>query len=104
MVIVIIYNFKLTAILLINFSKRFDKQLRKAPLDIKIAVRNRYMLFTENPFNPFLNNHQLIGKMSGYRSINITGDWRALYSEYFDDEGNKILIFEILGTHSQLYK
>ncbi len=88
----------------IDFSKRFDKQLRKAPLEIKIAVRNRYKLFIEDSFNPLLNNHQLAGKLSIYRSINITGDWRVLYSEYLDDEGNKVIIFEILGTHSQLYK
>lgn len=46
----------------------------------------------------------LTGKLAPYRSINITGDWRALYSEDVDDEGNKTFIFEALGAHSQLYR
>lgn len=83
----------------IDYSKGFDKQLRKAPLSIKIAFRQRFELFIINPFHPQLNNHSLTGKHKGYRSINITGDWRAIYSEEKD-----VIIFELLGTHSQLYK
>lgn len=83
----------------IDYSKKFDKQLRKAPLEIKIAFRERLELFLRNPFHPFLNNHALTGKFSGHRSINITGDWRAIFTEM---EG--AVIFELLGTHSQLYK
>lgn len=87
----------------INYSRKFQKQLKKAPLEIKIAFRNRRELFLQNPFNPQLNNHVLVGKYSNYRSINVTGDWRAIFSE-FEDESGKIVTFEIIGTHSQLYK
>jgi len=87
-----------------DYSKKFLKQLKKTPLGIKIAFRDRFSLFVKNPNHPLLNNHPLKGGLSGYQSINITGDWRALYSEYFDDQNNKIIIFEVLGTHSQLYK
>lgn len=83
----------------IDYSKNFDKQLRKAPLSIKIAFRERFELFLKNPFHSQLNNHALTGKYKDHRSINITGDWRAIYSE----KGN-VIIFELLGTHSQLYK
>lgn len=83
----------------IDYSKIFDKQLRKVPLSIKIAFRQRFELFLNNPFHPQLNNHALTGKYKNYRSINITGDWRAIYSEEKD-----AFIFELLGTHSQLYK
>jgi mRNA-degrading endonuclease YafQ of YafQ-DinJ toxin-antitoxin module len=41
--------------------------------------------------------------MYGYRSINVTGDWRALYSEQ-QQNGKEIIVFEMLGTHSQLYQ
>ncbi|OGE71342.1 hypothetical protein A2617_00135 [Candidatus Daviesbacteria bacterium RIFOXYD1_FULL_41_10] len=61
--------------------------------------RKRFELFLSNPFHPQLNNHLLTGNYKGYRSINITGDWRALYSE-----NENSIIFELLGTHSQLYK
>lgn len=89
----------------VDFSNRFTKYLKKAPLEIKIAFKNRYKLFILNQFHPQLNNHSLKGKLFGYRNINITGDWRAIYSAYLDKNGdNNVVRFELLGTHSQLYK
>ena len=87
-----------------DFTKLFQKQLRRSPTKIRVAFLERYKLFLDDQFNPQLNNHHLIGKLKIYRSINITGDWRALYSEELDASGDKIIIFEILGTHNQLYK
>lgn len=83
----------------IDFSKSFDKQLKKASLSIKIAFRQRLELFISTPFHPLLNNHALTGKYKNSRSINITGDWRAIYQE-----DNNSIVFMLLGTHSQLYK
>jgi len=88
----------------IRFSRHFSKQYNKAILNIKSAFDKRLKLFLQNPYARQLNNHPLKGKYAGYHCINITGDWRALYSEYFDKQSNKIIIFEVLGTHSQLYK
>jgi addiction module RelE/StbE family toxin len=87
----------------IDFSKRFDKQLKHAPLEIQKSFRNKFALFLQNQFHPQLNNHALTGKLKDRRSINITGDWRAIYSSS-DGNGNHVILFEILGTHSQLYK
>lgn len=87
----------------ISYSRQFSKQLKKAPLNIKIAFRKRLALFIKNQFHPLLNNHALTGRLSGYRSINTTGDWRAIYSERKMGK-EKIIIFEAMGTHSQLYK
>jgi len=42
----------------------------------------------------------LVGELRGYRSINITGDWRAIFMEI---DGGKIIYFVAIGTHSQLY-
>lgn len=83
----------------VDFSTRFLKQHKKASIEIKKAWLKRFKLFNQNAFHPQLNNHQLSGRYKGFRSINVTGDWRAIYSEYGDT-----IIFEILGTHSQLYK
>lgn len=88
----------------IKFAKRFTKQYDRAPVKIKNAVDERLTLFLLNPLNRQLNNHPLKEKLAGFRSVNITGDWRALYSEYIDRQNNKIIVFEILGTHGQLYK
>lgn len=88
----------------IKFGKRFVKKYDKADQKIKDAVKKRIDIFRTNPFHPLLNNHQLTGNYSSYRSINITGDWRALYTKDANERGETVILFEILGTHSQLYK
>ena len=47
----------------VNYSRLFEKQLKKAPLSIKIAYRKRREIFLQNQFHPQLNNHQLTGKL-----------------------------------------
>lgn len=88
----------------ISFAKRFSKIYDKSGKKLKVAVDERLKLFVSKPLDPQLNNHQLVGKYLGYRSINITGDWRAIYSQSVTDGGESVIIFELLGTHSQLYK
>lgn len=86
----------------IDFSNKFLKQHKKAPQNVKKAWIKRLTLFNQDSFHPLLKNHTLTGEFSGYRSINITGDWRALYSEHVEEE-EKVVVFEVIGTHSQLY-
>ena len=57
-------------------------------------------IFLNNPHHPLLRNHELTGNLQGKRSINITGDWRAVYCE--KEPG--VVVFEFIGTHSMLYK
>ncbi|MDP3997501.1 MAG: type II toxin-antitoxin system mRNA interferase toxin, RelE/StbE family [bacterium] len=87
----------------IEFSKRFEKQLLKAPLSVRVAVRRRIERFLHNPREPRLRDHALTGNYRGFRSINITGDWRAIFSEE-SLKGIKVVRFYVLGTHSQLYR
>lgn len=87
----------------IDFSTKFDKQLRKVPLEIKQSLRKRLEIFISDQYHPLLDNHALTGNYQGLRSINITGDWRAIYRVYVDEENNHVIVFELLGTHSQLY-
>ena len=82
----------------IDFSKKFDKDIRKADIKIKKKFRQRLSLFIRSKNNVLLRNHELKGEWVGYRSKNVTGDWRAIYEEK-DGE----VIFVALGTHSQLY-
>ena len=82
----------------IDFSKKFDKDLRKADIKIKKKFRQRLSFFIKNKDNVLLRNHELKGEWTGYRSSNVTGDWRAIY-----EEKNGVVIFVALGTHSQLY-
>jgi len=83
----------------IKFSKKFVKRFESASLLIRRNFESNLEIFISDKFNQTLNNHALNGKYIGYRSINITGDWRAL----FKDDGN-VVLFITLGKHSQLYK
>ena len=87
----------------IKYSATFKKQYKKAPKKIQEKVKERISRFAQNPTNQMLNNHALTGKYQGYRSINITGDWRAIYSLRLDHKSKQEYYFELVGTHSQLY-
>lgn len=82
-----------------HLHKSFVKTYRKMPDKLKKSVKEKLVLFCEDPFMQELNNHMLSGKYQGYRSINITGDYRAVYKELSKQE----VIFVILGSHSHLY-
>ncbi len=87
----------------VKYSQVFNKQLKRAPLKIKEAFLKRREIFIQNPTNSQLNNHKLTGEYAGYRSINITGDWRAIFSQT-SEKSIRVITFHTLGTHSQLYK
>jgi addiction module RelE/StbE family toxin len=85
--------------MVIKTTKSFDKQYSKLNLKVKIAFKGRVTLFKANPFDVTLRNHALKGKYLGFRSIDVTGDIRALYTT----QGDRVIIFGFIGTHSQLY-
>lgn len=81
------------------FSKKFTKQYKKLDQKIKNNLSQRLKLFEENPYQPMLSNHKLAGDFQGYRSINITGNYRLVYKEI-----DKTTVYLVaIGTHSQLY-
>lgn len=83
----------------ITYSKEFIKQAEKLSPKLQLQLYEHISLFRDNPLHPKLRNHALKGKkFSMYRSINITGDYRALYIQ---KEGEAT--FDMVGTHSQLY-
>lgn len=81
------------------YHKDFKKSYKKLTPKLRSKVDQKLLLFRQSPFATELHNHALVGAFSGYRSINITGDYRAIYREVSDD----MIIFARLGTHSQLY-
>ena len=82
----------------VEYSRHFVKTFKKCPQKIQVAFRAKLAIFLSDQFAVQLNNHALTGKYFGYRSINITGDWRAVFEQSDDD-----VFFITLGTHSQLY-
>src|SRR3989344_9504353 len=89
----------------IRYSRQFEKDFLRAPKNVQKAFRKRRELFEQDPQHPQLRNHALSGKRKGLRSINVTGDWRALYAEQSNGKALDIIaLFLVLGTHSQLYR
>ena len=84
----------------IRFHRKFKKQFKKLDKKIQRHFEARLELFMENPSDYQLNNHALTGEYQGHRSINITGNYRAIFTEYSD----KLIIFVAIGTHPKLYK
>jgi addiction module RelE/StbE family toxin len=87
----------------IEYSDRFIKQLTASPDNVKAAFRDTVVLFTTDPHHESLRNHPLKGKLAGYRSIDITEDWRAVYRVKQIGE-RTVIRFSQIGTHRQLYK
>lgn len=87
----------------IKYGTRFRKNYIKADKKIKAAFTHAIELFLEQPNHPLLRNHALRKKYAGYRSINVTEDWRAVFKET-KSKKLKVVIFHLLGTHDQLYK
>lgn len=79
--------------------RNFKKQYKKLGDGKRRRFKERRDLFLKNPFHPLLNNHALHHPYEGYRSINITGDLRAIYEEVPPG----IAHFIELGTHPELY-
>lgn len=80
------------------FHKRFKKQLKKYSF-LTAQAEERIILFITDPFHPILNNHPLTGEWTGYRSININGDYRAIYRLIEKDAA----FFVDMDSHSNLY-
>jgi addiction module RelE/StbE family toxin len=85
--------------MLISYTKTFKKQFKKLPKQWKEQFEDRLILFMADQSLPQLRVHPLVGKYSGYWSMSVNGDLRALYRK----DGDEIIIFALIGTHSQLY-
>ena len=83
----------------IRYSKRFGKQLGRLRQQERVKFAVRVELWVHNSSDPIVHVHALTGAYTGFYSLNVTGDLRALY-KIVDD---KLVLFEFIGTHSQLY-
>ncbi len=85
--------------MIVHLHKNFEKQYKKLKKSEKDKFKERINIFLTDEFNPILNNHPLKGKYQSYRSINVTGDLRAIYKK----EEN-LAIFVAIDLHSNLYR
>lgn len=79
--------------------RRFDRQLVKLKPAIKKKFKERRDLLLLEPFHPLLGNHPLNPPFAGSRSINVTGDYRAIFKHIADD----LIMFTDIGTHHELF-
>lgn len=87
----------------VKFDPEFLIKLKRLDIRIRKSFKERLIIFIENPHNSQLNNHPLKRNYLGYRSIDITKDWRAIFSEKIED-GETIAFFVAIGTHQELYR
>ena len=84
------------------YTKQFEKDVKRCKrrgknLDkFKIIVQT---LLTGQPLDPIHRDHKLIGNYAGRRDCHIESDWLLIYK--IDDTQ---VIFERMGTHSDLFK
>jgi len=85
--------------MIISYSRVFKKMFKKRPAWVRDKFDGRVILFTQDFYYPLLNNHALDGKWLGFRSINITGDIRAIFEQSTKND----IVFVAIGTHNELY-
>ena len=83
----------------VRFHSRFLKVFGKLPPAIQNKFLARLSLFQREPFHPLLNNHSVDAAYPRWRSMNVTGDYRALFELVSEDT----IVFMKIGTHSELY-
>jgi mRNA interferase YafQ len=76
----------------LKLCKRRGKNLEK----FKILART---LISEQPLDPIHRDHKLVGNYQGRRDCHVESDWLLIYKIESDR-----LIFERMGSHSDLFK
>lgn len=84
--------------MIIIYHRDFKKNYKKLSPKLKEKLEEKLRLFSKDEFNPVLNNHALKGRWLGYRSINVTGDIRAIFKS-----DSETVIFVTIDSHSNLY-
>lgn len=87
----------------VELSPEFRKKYRRADVRIRHRVDTCLRIFKNNPNDLELDNHELKREWEGYRSIDITADYRAVFKET-QMAGEAVAYFVTLGTHRELYQ
>lgn len=77
--------------MIVKYDPDFLAKLKKSDVRIRKSFKKRLEIFI------------LKRNFLGYRSIDITNDWRAVFAEKHNDK-DVIVYFIEIGTHEQLYK
>ena len=81
-------------------SSAFQRQLReRSSKSIREAYRNKVKIFLKNPYDLSLDNHELEHEWKGYRSFDVTDDYRVIFKK----SDRETYLFYAFGNHDQLY-
>ena len=84
----------------VEYTKNFIKQSKKLNPKLRNQLVQRITLFSTNPLDSQLRDHQLKGQYKQYRSIDVTGDYRALYKV---KENEQIILIAKIDKRSRAY-
>lgn len=87
----------------VKYSPAFFEKLKKIDVRIRKSFKERILLFEKDPNNAQLHNHELRNPYTGFRSIEVTADYRAIFTE-INHGGKSFFYFTMLGTHKELYQ
>lgn len=88
----------------IKYTDEFLRNLKKQKVTIRKSFKIAIEEFSKNPLSIQLNKHKLKREWEGFKSINVTSDFRAIYKEVAYSDGELTIYFVAIGTHDQLYK
>ncbi len=86
----------------VKYSPLLFNALKKVDVRIRKSFKERIVIFSKNPQDLVLNNHELHEPLEGLRSIDITANYRAIY-EVIHEGKEEFAYFVGLGTHEELY-
>lgn len=79
---------------------RYDKKYKKLSANLKIRVDSVLERFIKDPLDPSLLNHNLQGKLKGFKSIKAGFDLRIIFKE---EKGYVLVLLIDLGKHDEVY-
>ena len=83
----------------IFYLKKFAKQYKKIPLEIKKLTKEKEKVFRINPFDSRLKTPKLHGDLRDFFAFSINGSIRII----FDFDKNKNVRFYTIGSHDIYY-
>jgi len=81
-----------------SFKRSYKKKI-VAGSEREAKLRDKIVVFTNDPFDSALKTHKLAGKLNHYWSFSIEYDLRVIF--YF--ENAETVVFVDLGTHDEVY-
>lgn len=81
-------------------TEKFNKKYKKLSSKLKLKIDVALSKFSIDPFDISLMNHNLQGKLKGFKSIKAGFDLRVIFKE---ENGYTLVIMIDLGKHDDIY-